>query len=173
VLREVRICTASGLPASSACPSTRIEYLPADQPPNEGRRPLQDLGGSTGAESCPLHRSPSGGAIRPAELLQAGLLAGRDGAPRILFPLPEQLFYRDRTVEGTGQRLEAWIAAAPGRALSVRVTGSSSGKALAGVDPAEVTLSYPFRIALPLVPGTYRLRVSSATGSDSVRYHVR
>ena len=102
------------------------------------------------------------------DALLPGLLAGEGGAPRILFPLPEQQFLRDRGVASRDQRLEAWIAAWPGQPVGVRIEGLLRDEA-----PAERLLEYPFRLALPLEPGTYRLEVFTAAGRDSIRYHVR
>jgi hypothetical protein len=96
------------------------------------------------------------------------LLAGPNGAPRILFPLPEQLFYRDRTVAAASQRLETWIAASPGSVITLRV--EQTGRA---GPPAEMRLAYPFRAQLPLDRGTYRIEAVGAGGTDAVRYHVR
>ena len=164
-LKPVRICTDSGHPASQFCPSTRWEYLPAEDTAHLNVSP------ASRTESCPLHGPrPERGfeSLGGAERLLSALLAGPSGEPRILFPLPEQLFYRDRALAAQGQHLEAWIAAPPDQSLTFQVTGSSPEAAAGGE-----RLSYPFRVALPLEPGTYRLEVSGSGGSDQVRYHVR
>jgi penicillin-binding protein 1C len=157
-LGEVRICTASGRPASPACPATRLEYLPVEGPG----------AGSAAAQPCPLHGLGAENGDNPAELLLAGLLGEQDGTPRILFPLPEQLFYLDRAASLQVQRLESWIAAPPRESLTLRIFGSDASDG-----QVETRLAYPFRAALPLEPGTYRLEVVGAAGVDSVRYHVR
>jgi penicillin-binding protein 1C len=157
-LREVRICTASGRPASPSCPATRLEFLPAEGPGAE----------AADAQPCPLHGFGRQIGVDPAALLMAGLLGEQDGAPRILFPLPEQLFYLDRAAGPLVQRLELWIAALPQESLTLRVFGTATADV-----KLETRLAYPFRAALPLEPGTYRLEVVGAAGIDRVRYHVR
>jgi len=186
-LREQRICLVSGRPATPWCPATRLEYLPAGADPAARTVRAAGPADSDTAWACPVHPAAGVGSdleglhaegrpaeVRPvrerprAESLLAELLAGPQGAPRILFPLPEQLFYRDRAVEAKAQRLEAWIVAPPGSALTLRLEGPGTGN-----PSPEVRLAYPFRAVLPLEPGTYRLEVVGADGVDSVRYYVR
>jgi penicillin-binding protein 1C len=164
-LREQRICLVSGRPASPWCPATRVEYLPVAAD-TAGPCPVHSFGlggprpGKLGEEEPAGHPAP--------QSLLVPLLAGPGGAPRILFPLPEQQFYRDGSVPEGLQRLEAWIVAGAGGPLTLRVEGPG-----AGAPPAVLRLAAPYRAALPLEPGTYRLEVVGAGGADSVRYHVR
>ncbi|MBN1836576.1 MAG: transglycosylase domain-containing protein [Spirochaetales bacterium] len=192
-LRQVVICTASGYPASAACPSTRVEFLPAGSP---GDSPAGSPGSSRAGSPagsprerrvCPLHGAGADGAgVQGVEWLggvaladaplRAELLAPCGGGPRILFPLPEQRFYRDRGIGAGGQRLEAWIAAPPQLPVAVRVTACAAGTgAVSALEapPQELQVSYPFRVNLPLEVGTYIVEIRSPEGSDSVRYHVR
>ncbi len=103
---------------------------------------------------CPVH---AGG--QSLEALAMDLFLGGSEGPRVLYPRDGATFYRDG-LEAL-QRIPAWIAVRGRQALEARLNGESRA------------LPYPFRLDLPVRPGSYLLEVIGEHGRDAVRYVVR
>jgi len=143
-IAERRICTQSGAAASGACPSTRLEYFPAGHEPSG---------------TCPLHGGGVGTDLYAGVLL--GAVVGGQAAPRILFPVDNQVFYRDPTVEPASQRISFLIQARPADRLTIAVDGI----------PED--LSFPFPFSMPAAPGMHEAVVSGPGGRSTVTFLVR
>ena len=101
-----------------------------------------------------------GGGLGLEELAAELFLAGGEG-PRVLFPRDGAVFFRDSVSAEARQGIPAWIVASREEVLGVRLNGSA------------LSLRYPFRLELPVKPGTYRLEVTGCSGGEAISYTVR
>ncbi len=137
-----RICTVTGLGATPACDSTRTEYFrsAAEVPP-----------------PCGWHANP----FQRGDLLLNSLLASGESV-RILFPVNDQVMYRDETLRSGAQGIPVSIAARDAREVEVVIDGkrASPGQGLSGLQ-------------VPLPRGTHEIIAASPAGRDRVRFEVR
>ena len=110
-----RICTLTGLSATSSCDSTRTEYFrsAAEVPP-----------------PCAWHADPA----RRGDLLLDSLLGGGETV-RILFPVNGQVLYLDQTLHSGTQAIPVSIAARDARSVQVTIDGrrAPAGAVLSGL----------------------------------------
>jgi penicillin-binding protein 1C len=140
----------SGLEAAQICTLTGFLASPACP---SGREELFRPG-TLPRRSCPVH-----GAGQGLEDLALELFLEGGSGPRVLYPRDGATFYRDEL--GGPQGIPAWIAARREENLEVRLNGESRA------------LTHPFRLELPVRPGSYLLEVRGQAGRDAVRYEIR
>jgi penicillin-binding protein 1C len=152
----VAICTVSGMAAGPYCPSTRKEYLLAEEK----------------GKICTFHNDPSGGAAYPQTFSpwidyygKAGKISGSAGMEfSIIYPAEGAVFYIDRSLPLDMQAVKIEALHPAGDEVELSVNGRSYGTG----DGRETYASW----LVPLVPGTWHIDVRGSTGSISSRIEV-
>jgi penicillin-binding protein 1C len=151
-VREIQVCSLSGMAAGSACTGSTREWLLADAIPRY----------------CTWHRQAGATPEYPgeyqawlAERFRRGAVRGESGNVRIRLPVSGSVFYYDPALPPEAQ------------AIRVETTGFSGGALVFANEILQGTLNHAGVFALPLIRGFQRITVEDSNGFSTVEIEVR